>query len=159
MWANDGLMNECQSPHHPVSPPLNTSFSTINHNRRPQVSYRFHQMALITPHQTPCTTHQTTRKKTRNSKTKGVHPRPPKTSRKEVPPATRAFLTGAALMGGISLHEFSRKTGIPLSTISGILTRAQERAKKTGVPLWQPYCYGDGKRGRGVKKEKEGEDG
>jgi transposase len=72
-----------------------------------------------------------------------------KTSRTEIPPETRAFIAGAALLRNISHHTIAATLHRDRSGISKLVKRIQEKAESGGFNLWDPTLFQDNiRRGR-----------
>ncbi len=83
---------------------------------------------------------KTTRRKPR--RTKGRQPRVNKTSRRVIPAATRAFITGLE-DGGYSYTKIRKATGVATSTAKNIVQRARAHAAEHNLPLCAPENYHD----------------
>ena len=70
-------------------------------------------------------------------------PRVPKTSRTEIPPETRAFIAGVALLGNVSHHTIAATLHRDRSGISKLVKRIQEKAESGGFNLWDPTLFQD----------------
>jgi hypothetical protein len=66
-----------------------------------------------------------------------------KTSRTEIPPETRAFIAGAALLGNVSHHTIAATLHRDRLGISKLVKRIQEKAESGGFNLWDPTLFQD----------------
>ena len=76
-----------------------------------------------------------------------------KTSRRELQPCERAFIAGAVL-GGYASHAAVLTffpDSISKSTVTKLVSRVQQLADKSGLPLSNPYLY-ETQPGRGRKE-------
>ncbi|EDU46141.1 HTH-Tnp-Tc3-2 domain containing protein [Pyrenophora tritici-repentis] len=66
-----------------------------------------------------------------------------KTSRTEIPPKTRAFIAGAALLGNVSHHAIAAALHRDRSGISKLMKRIEDKAESGGFDLWDPVLFQD----------------
>ncbi|OQO04957.1 hypothetical protein B0A48_07975 [Cryoendolithus antarcticus] len=88
----------------------------------------------------------------RYSHTKGHRPPHRKTTRKELTPLQRAFISGFLESGG-SGREITRRFGIPHNTALRVLRTARARAEELGVGMLDGRCYETRERGHRVRVE------
>nr|OQO16246.1 hypothetical protein B0A51_16854 [Rachicladosporium sp. CCFEE 5018] len=95
----------------------------------------------------------------RYSHTKGHRPPHRKTTRKELTPLQRAFISGFLESGG-SGREITRRFGIPHNTALKVLRIAKAKAEELGVGMLDGRFYETRERGHRVRVEViEGEGG
>ena len=70
-------------------------------------------------------------------------PRVSKTSRTEIPPETRAFIAGAALLGNVSHHAIAAALHRDRSGISKLVKRIQDKAESGHFDIWDPVLFQD----------------